>query len=54
MKPLYFFSACMLAFLILVPLGAPMEAVGVGVLLAAVFSVIRTKPKGMPFVKLKR
>jgi hypothetical protein len=54
MKPLYFFSACMLAFLILVPLGAPMEAVGVGVVLAALFSVIRTKQKGVPLAKLKR
>jgi hypothetical protein len=44
MKPYYFLGASVLAVAILVPLGAPMGTVVVGITLAALFSAVLAKP----------
>jgi hypothetical protein len=44
MKPYYFLGASVLAIAVLVPLGAPMGTVIVGILVAALFSAVLTKP----------
>jgi hypothetical protein len=54
MKPYYFLGACVLAVAILVPLGAPIGTVVGGIMVAALFSMMLSKPKGTALAKLKR
>jgi multisubunit Na+/H+ antiporter MnhB subunit len=45
MKAVYFFTACLSAVVVLVPLGAPIGAMAAGIMVAALFGLTMAKPK---------